>query len=644
MDLHPQQRRPYVTCAADHSAEAFQRGIQKFVQDSGFDYVVNQPSVTQNVTFSADNGTEFLGTFSQQLVRDGVRIRNGTAHKHNTNYSSIIELSNRQLQARMRANLMLAKTNVEIDGHEINRIWDLAITHRALQERLRLDAEQIDVTDEDAVHALVTRIKRMLIVPFGSRVTGTLAPTAPARAFQGKQLAPRGIAGIFVGVDRSDRYIIMIPCKPGARRFMHTVDMSVQHSSNTATEVDFTAFNFADETHFITETGYDTQLTLEAPMLTDKHGTDTRVGDRVSYMWADGTDDAEAYEGEVTQINNTEFTIHYDIEDLNWGSHVNHPIADAADQMVVLNVTTLSTTHTGSASMHVNNEGTSVTSVKTSTPIVMATKPWVPHPDVAAYVDANGQILQEILTGSTALLPPLALPNYYRHKHPELPRNLKEALATPAAIHWLHGAVAEFSVHFTTPSFRLRKLRGTGQARRGLRAKWIPEMKWESTGKLKRIKMRLVLAAVNRIQGEDYQESYIGSPPISDLRTMECVAVMKGWKRAESDVTCAYVSADMPPKCDGTPVIAALPEGSRLYDQHGEELCIELIRALYGWPASGWAWARKLQGKLTSLDCPIALTQSAHQPNIFYATFASTSEFAGSHYYLWVNVDNVRHY
>jgi hypothetical protein len=38
-------------------------------------------------------------------------------------------------------------------------------------------------------------------------------------------------------------------------------------------------------------------------------------------------------------------------------------------------------------------------------------------------------------------------------------------------------------------------------------------MKWDSTGKLRRIKMRLVLAAVNRIRGEDYQESYIGSPP-----------------------------------------------------------------------------------------------------------------------------------
>ena len=169
-------------------------------------------------------------------------------------------------------------------------------------------------------------------------------------------------------------------------------------------------------------------------------------------------------------------------------------------------------------------------------------------------------------------------------------------------------------------------------------------MKWGSTGKLRRIKMRLVLAAVNRIRGEDYQESYIGSPPISGLRALECVAIMKGWKRAESDVTCAYVSADMPPKCDGTPVIAALPEGSRLFDEHGEELCLELLRALYGWPASGWAWARKLHGKLTSPDCPVTLKQSAHQPNIFYATFDPSSEFAGSHYFLWVNVDNVRHY
>jgi hypothetical protein len=641
MDLHAEQRRPYVTCAADHSAAASQRGVQVFVQDSGFDYVVNQPSVTQNVTFSADNGTEFLGTFHQQLVRDGVRIRNGTAHKHNTNYSGVIERSNRQLQARMRANLMLAKQNVDADGHELNRIWDLAITHGALQERLRLDAEQIDVNDTDAVQVLARRINRLLIAPFGSRVTATLAPTAPARAAHGKQLAPRGVNGLFVGVDRSGRYIIMLPGASGASRFTHTVDMSVQRRATTATDTDFGDLNFTEDKHAI-DAGYDTQPGIEAPTLVDKHGAATHVGDRVSYTWAPDTAEAEDYEGEVTAINRQECTINYDIWDPQWGSAVKHTIEDAAQLMtVLLNVTTM-TTATTEGTPRLTPEATTVGNG--DTPSVLAAKLWVPHKDVAAYVDEDGQILPDILTGERALPPPLALPDYYRHDHPGLPRTLKECLSTPAAIHWLHGAVEEFSVHYRTPSFRLRRLRGTGKARRGLHAKWCPEMKWDSNGKLRRIKMRLVLAAVNRVRGEDYQESYIGSPPISDLRTLECVAIMKGWKRAESDVTCAYVSADMPPKCDGTPVIAALPEGSRLFDEQGEELCLELLRALYGWPASGWAWARKLHGKLTSPGCPVTLKQSAHQPNIFYATFEPTSEFAGSHYFLWVNVDNVRHY
>jgi hypothetical protein len=67
LDSQPCQRLPYVTFNADHSAASSIRGLKRFVYSSGLDYNSNKASVTQDLTFHADNGTEFKGIFENQL-------------------------------------------------------------------------------------------------------------------------------------------------------------------------------------------------------------------------------------------------------------------------------------------------------------------------------------------------------------------------------------------------------------------------------------------------------------------------------------------------------------------------------------------------------------------------------------------------
>ena len=99
---------------------------------------------------------------------------------------------------------------------------------------------------------------------------------------------------------------------------------------------------------------------------------------------------------------------------------------------VLLNVATVSAATAAAVAPSTTDQATSAGAG--TTPLVLAATPWVPHKGVVDYVDENGNILPDILTGERALPPPLALPGYYRHDNPGLPRALKECLSgTPAA-------------------------------------------------------------------------------------------------------------------------------------------------------------------------------------------------------------------
>jgi hypothetical protein len=116
-------------------------------------------------------------------------------------------------------------------------------------------------------------------------------------------------------------------------------------------------------------------------------------------------------------------------------------------------------------------------------------------------------------------------------------------------------------------------------------------------------------------------------------------------KRYETDQTNAFVQSDMPVPPNQKPVIAAFTEGTRHFNAQGIECNGEVLRALYGHGVSGWAHIRRLHGRLASDDCPIPLVQSRHQPNVFYADYIPTDgPWDRVLYWLWINIDNVRHY
>ena len=651
LDPVASKRASYVTFAADHSAASSVRGLQIFVQESGFDYNVGQSSVSQGVTFWADNGTEFQGAFRQRLEQDGINIRLGTAHKKNTGAAPFLENGNKDLQKRMRTNLKFADVNLKADGHDPTKLWDLAMAHGARQDRFEQEVAALSEGDTAGADELDGRMRRALRVHFGARVTPTLQPTAPARLQQGKQLADRAVAGLFCGMDRSGRYIILLP----SGKFMMTVDIAIgavmpdfhpeivdfdgadsddaafpvphQHDDDAgAPDFDLANGDAGD--------GSDDDAPAHPP-LHDKTGQPVTNGDRVGWPWGDsnfGHKTMTDFPGTVQDIgldSPTKFTIEYDTFDAD-GYRIDgestahkHAIDAAAEVMTKLD----------------DEDDDEPPIVNTA----RRQQKWSTHPTVQKYVGTDGQILPDILTGEIELPPLPPLPDYTRAKHPAPPTSVLEALSRDDAYFWLTATVKEYTTLHRI-AFRYRTKSSTEHMRRGLQLKWVSAYKFGADGAITKFKQRLVAAAWQAKKGVDFEESYIGSPPVADLRTLECMAIEKGWGRMELDVTCAYVSADCPPQVNGDPVIASMPDGTKLHGVDGTELSIELLRALYGWGASGWAWARKLHGTLAAGDCPVSLVQSHHQPSIFYAKSEPGSQFYGQTLIVWINVDNVRTY
>ena len=181
----------------------------------------------------------------------------------------------------------------------------------------------------------------------------------------------------------------------------------------------------------------------------------------------------------------------------------------------------------------------------------------------------------------------------------------------------------------------------------------------------------------------DPAKIYSGSAPVADLRMLEAIAVEKGFDIYETDVAMAFPHAQLHPRPDGKPTTMRQPEGTRIfYDQdqyiaekfdadsveqttdgtqvtngtmkftddapHMAEAAHVVTRAWYGHPSAGNAFIEQLHGAITNTKihpkagpCPITIKRSSTQPCIFYMEDA---RFPRDHYWLWTNIDNVRHY
>jgi hypothetical protein len=719
MDPSSQPAMPYITVNANHSAGASVQGIKEFARQTNTVLDANQ-------TIMVDGGTEYKGDFLKFCTEHDMPILQSSAYMHNTNHSGTWENMNQQIQARVRNNLQLSTGNFltmfqqqpgtkgSLTGFDF---LSFAYQHAALQIRTQHELEALDNDDTISAAAKLAALQRKLPVPWGC--FGTLTNQAGQTSLRGlevKQLQPRGTTVIFLGTeDRTGRYIVLTTsnkvvrsadvsfdvstcCNPvpeGALNMLHKVWIDFDMAEGAAPPLD-TGPPIADAPHVTFAPDDDVEARHH------DHGTDTDLVD-TDEEDADITTEYRLHEPVVATFNTLRKG--QPLQPIDFGGHIVGVGSDATHDLGSLYVacprsTQVNGQHGDDTVVHYSMEELDLIRTPTSADNYVAADPlittdayaatisefqaeaaaraptiaqdaaalaartsWVPHPSVAAYINQHGQILHEVIRGAQALPPPPPLPEYLQHDCPTPPTSLKEALAGPDAIHWLHATMKEIQGQQDRPTFECKHKSELGKT---INFKLVFTFKFENS-KLVKYKARMCLAAWNLQRGEHYSESYTGTPPASDLKDIEIIALEMGWFTAEMDAVQAYLNSLMPPQCNGAPVTARFPDGLRMFSDHPTDICFtnavdtqilslataELAAlvhaAIYGHPSSGYAWSKDLTAAITSTHadkppCPLTILQSITQPSIYYATFPDDSELVHPSFIVWVNNDNIRTY
>lgn len=362
----------------------------------------------------------------------------------------------------------------------------------------------------------------------------------------------------------------------------------------------------------------------------DIHGHPVHVGDVLDITWPEHS---EPHTATVTAIDSHcgQYTLRYSTDNVDL-EHV-HEIADVPHHNVAHHSDAYPTAHVALAAPR---RGPSL----------------APHPSVAKYVNDSGDIHRHILLGHTSLPPQPAFPSLTQSSCGDPPQTVRQALASPHAIHYLHAIVAETRGHTQPPqrppTYTLTTRRPTGRV---LNTKWVFSIKFNGDTVIK-FKARMCIAGFGLTQGVDFIENYTGTAPIGDLYLLESLATLYAMDVYEDDLTQAYCQVPMPPTPDGHDVIVAPSKGTRTYcPDSGNIEYLHIQMALYGHPVAGFALARGLHNRLLNralepdqLQCPFEFKQCPAQPVIFRARFDEQSEFHGGFFTVWINNDNIRTY
>jgi hypothetical protein len=151
-----------------------------------------------------------------------------------------------------------------------------------------------------------------------------------------------------------------------------------------------------------------------------------------------------------------------------------------------------------------------------------------------------------------------------------------------------------------------------------VKCKWIFKVKRGPDGNITRYKARLVAQGYTQKYGVDFTDTFAPVAKYSTLRTLIAIAAAKNYELEHSDVSTAYLNADLKET-----ILMEVPEGLReKYDDKTH--VIHLKKSLYGLKQSGRNWHEHLVDFLLKLG----LTQSAVDPCLFTRKGADNNYFA----------------
>lgn len=146
------------------------------------------------------------------------------------------------------------------------------------------------------------------------------------------------------------------------------------------------------------------------------------------------------------------------------------------------------------------------------------------------------------------------------------------------------------------------------RARPLVTCKWLFKLKRDADGNVTRYKARLVARGFSQIAGLDYTDTFAPVTRHSTIRTILAVATARGWHLEQSDISNAYLHADLEEE-----IYMQQPIGYEKVDGDGRPLACRLKKGLYGLKQAGRGWHHRLARFLADHD----FVKSENDPCLF---------------------------
>jgi hypothetical protein len=209
-----------------------------------------------------------------------------------------------------------------------------------------------------------------------------------------------------------------------------------------------------------------------------------------------------------------------------------------------------------------------------------------------------------------------------------IPKNLKEAQASPEWPKWKEACLTELASHKKRQTWKLVPASTVPRGRKIIGSTWVFDVKRDSKGMIQRYKARLVAQGFNQIKGIDFINTYSNTARSETLRTV-CAVSARGHRGRSLrltgiDVVTAYLFAQLEQQVREQGLYMRQPRG---FESEGDEVYVcSLDKAIYGLSQSGARWESRLAEALHEMnfaqnEVDPCLWKLSHNDEIIYACY-----------------------
>jgi hypothetical protein len=171
----------------------------------------------------------------------------------------------------------------------------------------------------------------------------------------------------------------------------------------------------------------------------------------------------------------------------------------------------------------------------------------------------------------------------------DLPKTVKQAMASPFAKEWAEATVEEWLSLVGNNTWTLVEKKPFMKV---IPCKWVYTVKTDGNGKLDRFKARLVAGGHRQIEGLDYNETYAPVTKHATVRTLLSVAANRSWDVQQLDIKTAFLHGTV-----DTDVFMMQPPGF----VDGVQNVVRVDKSIYGLKQAPRIWYELLNKTLENL-------------------------------------------